>query len=163
MTTYTVYSQSALEQVIRHNHNITIVLEGDSFVLPKADKLFGISLVGSRPLTKLYLTGTMGYSYAKRVDPANENVNQFLASGAIDSVSNLVVTSKENIELTFENWDEASGWEGAVIDKTRVKVTCIEEKIEYLMRRGADSSPAERFIEDVLDELLDLSQKSRFF
>lgn len=156
MSQITVTNQAELKQALKDHAFTTITLDGDEFKIPKKASLAGIKFIGKSKSTTLYLRGEMDYSFSKSHSDFedSQDVNQFRPFGAISSVSNLTISSKKQLQLAFQGRDELNNWVNVNFDSSQIDIVFIDETMDYLLSQNSDTSPAERFVNKLLNELL---------
>ncbi len=156
MSQITVTNQAEFKQALEEHAFATIILDGDDFEIPEKISLAGIKLVGKSKSTTLYLCGELDYSFSKRHSDLedSQDVNQFRPFGAITSVSNLTISSKKKLQLAFQDRDEFNNWENVKFDNSQIDIVFIDEAMDYFLSQNSDTSPAERFVNKLLSELM---------
>lgn len=134
MTQLTVTNQQELELAINDNVHAEVLLKGDSFTLPKSDKIHAFTFIGVKPQTTVFLSGTM--SKSNKYDPKEHRVtdykppmvNQFNTVFSA-KCENLTVTAQKKIELYFQTEDELAQWKNVRFDKKVIDIVIFEDEI----------------------------------
>ena len=67
----------------------------------------------------------------------------------------MYITSESTLELAFQNREEYKNWSSATIDRNKINIVFIDETMDYLIEQGKDKSPAERFVDDLIEDFVD--------
>ncbi|WP_105201535.1 hypothetical protein [Pseudoalteromonas sp. T1lg10] len=156
MSQITVTNQEEFKQALKDHAFATIILDGDEFKIPKKALLAGFKFIGKSKSTTLYLRGELEYSFSKSHSDLDDSqyVNQFRPFGAIESVHNLMISCKQPLQLTFQDRDELNNWENVKFDNSQIDIVFIDETMDDLLSQNSDTSPAERFVNKFLSELM---------
>jgi hypothetical protein len=141
MEQITVTNQKELKAAVSRGVFTQILLDGHEFILPKSSKMHDLEFVGKHSNTTVFLTGTKANSVTDEMKGYAHSQSESKMANQFNTVfsatcKNLIVTSKDKLELYFQTKEEFKQWKNITFDSDKIDVVIFTEEIDKALDSG---------------------------